>query len=118
MLLTLVSRVQQSRLFASREATSLLRRLLVFDRFSLSITMNNAVQLWDGHLSVITRPVPHVQNSQDVVVKITYSGVCGTDLKILEGKFPCEKSVILGHEFVGVIKEAGSEVKHVSVGDR
>lgn len=82
------------------------------------MTMNNAVQLWDGHLSVITRPVPHIQNPLDVVVKITYSGVCGTDLKILEGKFPCEKSVILGHEFVGVVKEAGSEVKHVSVGDR
>ncbi|XP_068701983.1 uncharacterized protein [Montipora capricornis] len=80
--------------------------------------MNNAVQLWDGHLSVITRPVPHVQNSLDVVVKITYSGISGTDLKILEGKFPCEKSVILGHEFVGVVKEAGKEVKHVSVGDR
>ena len=57
-------------------------------------------------------------HKQYVVVKITYSAVCGTDLKILEGKFPCEKSVILGHEFVGIIKEAGAEVKHVSVGDR
>lgn len=80
--------------------------------------MNNALQLWDGHLSVITRPVPHVQTSLDVVVKITYSAVCGTDLKILEGKFPCEKSVIMGHEFVGIVKEAGADVKHVSVGDR
>ena len=80
--------------------------------------MNNALQLWDGHLSVITRPVPHVQTSLDVVVKITYSAVCGTDLKILEGKFPCEKSVILGHEFVGIVKEAGADVRHVSVGDR
>lgn len=80
--------------------------------------MNNALQLWDGHLSVITRPVPHVQNPLQVVIKITYSAVCGTDLKILEGKFSCEKSVILGHEFVGIVKEAGSEVKHVSVGDR
>ena len=81
-------------------------------------TMNNALQLWDGQLSVITRPVPHVQSTQDVVVKITYAAVCGTDLKVLEGKMPCEKSVILGHEFVGVVKEAGSDVKHVSVGDR
>ena len=85
---------------------------------SIDNIMNNALQLWDGHLSVITRPVPHVQNPQDVVVKITYSGISGTDLKVLEGKFPCEKSVIMGHEFVGVVKEAGSEVKHVSVGDR
>lgn len=82
------------------------------------VAMNNAVQLWDGHLSVITRPVPHIQNPLDVVVKITYSGISGTDLKVLEGKFPCDKSVIMGHEFVGVVKEVGSEVKHVSVGDR
>lgn len=95
-------------------------KLFVFDRFCFfsPVAMNNAVQLWDGHLSVITRPVPRVQNPLDVVIKITYSAICGTDLKILEGKFPCEKSVIMGHEFVGVVKEAGSEVKHVTVGDR
>ena len=80
--------------------------------------MNNAVQLWDGQLSIITRPVPHAQSPQDLVVKITYSAICGTDLKVVAGKVPCSKSVILGHQFVGVVKEAGADVKHVSVGDR
>ena len=80
--------------------------------------MNNAVQLWDGQLSIITRPIPHLQTAQDIVVKITYSAICGTDLKVVAGQIPCAKSVILGHEFVGVVREAGADVKHVSVGDR
>lgn len=80
--------------------------------------MNNAVQLWDGHLSVITRPMPHVQSANDVIVKITYAAVSGTDLDILEGKIECSKSIILGHQFVGIVKEMGADVKHVSIGDR
>lgn len=82
------------------------------------MAMNNAVQLFEGTLSVITRPVPHVQTAQDVVIKITNSGISGTDLKLVDGKIPCAKSVILGHEFVGVVKEVGAAVRHVTVGDR
>lgn len=80
--------------------------------------MNNAVQLWDGNLSVITRPMPHVQAGLDVIVKITYAAVSGTDLDVLEGKIQHSKSIILGHQFVGIVKEMGADVKHVSVGDR
>ncbi|EDO35781.1 predicted protein [Nematostella vectensis] len=80
--------------------------------------MNNAVQLWDNHLSVITRPTPHVQSPRDVVVKIAYSAVSGTDLHVLEGRIDCAKSIILGHQFVGIVKEIGADVQHVSVGDR
>ena len=82
------------------------------------MAMNNAVQLFEGTLSVITRPVPHIQTAQDVVIKITNSGISGTDVKLVDGKIPCTKSVILGHEFVGVVKEVGSAVRHVTVGDR
>lgn len=80
--------------------------------------MNNAVQLFEGNLSVITRPVPHIQSAQDVVIKITNSGISGTDLKLVDGTLPCAKSVILGHEIVGIVKEVGSAVRHIAVGDR
>lgn len=39
------------------------------------------------------------------------------DLKIFEGKFFCEKFVIMGYEFVGIVKEVGVDVKYVFVGD-
>ena len=80
--------------------------------------MNNAVQLWDNQLSIITTPIPHVSSQNEVLVKVAFSGVCGTDLHILAGDFPSAKCVVLGHEFAGVVSEVGSEVKNVSVGDR
>ena len=80
--------------------------------------MNNAVQLWDGQLSIITTPVPHVKSPNEVIVKVVFSGVSSTDISILSGEFPAAKSVILGHEFSGVVSEIGSEVKHISIGAR
>ncbi|KAL9938110.1 hypothetical protein V8E36_002733 [Tilletia maclaganii] len=48
----------------------------------------------------------------DVVVALTHSGLCGTDLHFLE------KDMVLGHEGVGVIVEVGSQVRHRAVGER
>lgn len=80
--------------------------------------MNTAVQLWDGQLTLISTPVPHVSSPYEVLVKVAFSGICGTDLHILAGEFPSAKCVILGHEFAGVVSEIGTEVKGISVGDR
>ena len=80
--------------------------------------MNTALQVWDGELSVITTPPPRVSASTDVVVKVAFSGVCGTDVHVLAKELPSAKSVVLGHEFSGVVTEIGSEVKHCSVGER
>jgi len=81
--------------------------------------MNDSVQLFEKQLSVVTKPIPKVVNPHDVVVKVAYSGVCGTDLHILSGEFPAsEKAVTLGHEFSGIIYAIGSEVCHVNIGDR
>ncbi|XP_029177633.1 uncharacterized protein LOC114945542 [Nylanderia fulva] len=58
--------------------------------------------------------------SNEVRIKVAYSGICGTDLHILEGSFPCKENgpVTLGHEFVGTIDELGSEVTIFKVGQR
>ncbi|KAM3955662.1 uncharacterized protein ACR2FA_010420 [Aphomia sociella] len=54
-------------------------------------------------------PIPKVVNDTDVIVKVAYSGVCGTDLHIIQGEFPAlkERPLTLGHEFSGVVYEAG-----------
>jgi len=80
--------------------------------------MNNSLQLWDGNLSIITRPVPHVSSSNDVIVKVSFSGVCEIDRKILTGDLPVSRCVVPGHEFSGVVSEVGADVKNVSIGDR
>src|SRR5581483_7854016 len=54
----------------------------------------------------------------DVVVEISASGVCHTDLSVLEGALPYPPPLVLGHEACGVVGWAGAEVSTVKVGDR
>ncbi len=53
------------------------------------------------------------------LVKVTYCGICGSDIGIFAGKHPRAKApLILGHEFIGVIDEIEGELKGFKVGDR
>ena len=64
-------------------------------------------------------PDPVLQADGDVIVKISSSTICGTDLHILKGDVPEVKpGTILGHEAVGVVTEKGPGVTTVEVGDR
>ncbi|XP_076754740.1 sorbitol dehydrogenase [Xylocopa sonorina] len=56
----------------------------------------------------------------EVLIRVAYSGICGTDLHIIEGAFPCKKEgfLTLGHEFSGVVSEVGSSVKSIKVGQK
>lgn len=58
----------------------------------------------------------------DVIVKVEYCGICGTELMLYRKGFPKgitdRKRVGLGHEFCGIVKETGSAVKNIKRGDR
>ncbi len=71
-----------------------------------------------GRIELAEIPVPQVAHPNDVLMKVAACGVCGTDLKILEGKHAYRQSTVIGHEFNGVVVEVGSSVRHVKVGDR
>jgi (R,R)-butanediol dehydrogenase/meso-butanediol dehydrogenase/diacetyl reductase len=71
-----------------------------------------------GKLVLEERRVPHVQDPDDVVIKIKAAGICGTDVKILEGKHHFKCDTVLGHEFCGEVVEVGSHVHHIKLGDR
>lgn len=63
------------------------------------------------------REVPKpVAGPGEVVIKVKYMGICGSDLPIYEGKVPVEYPRILGHEFTGVIDELGEGVEGLAVG--
>ena len=53
-----------------------------------------------------------------VLIKVAYAGICGTDLKIRSGHFGCNPPVILGHEYSGVIEAVGEGVTRFKPGDR
>lgn len=68
---------------------------------------------------VETVPDPVLQNGDDIVVRITATAICGSDLHIYRGKIPMmQDGDILGHEFMGIVEEAGSAVTRVRKGDR
>jgi threonine dehydrogenase-like Zn-dependent dehydrogenase len=76
---------------------------------------------WQGvnELAVKDVPEPRIENQQDIVVKVTLSAACGSDLHLLGGYIPfMERGDVLGHEFLGEVVEVGSEVTRHKVGDR
>lgn len=71
-----------------------------------------------GKKSVEERPIPIMQHSTDVIVKIVKTTICGTDLHILKGDVPtCQPGRILGHEGVGIVDKIGEGVTTLKVGD-
>ncbi|MFL6448945.1 MAG: zinc-dependent alcohol dehydrogenase [Bryobacteraceae bacterium] len=76
---------------------------------------------WYGKedVRVETVPDPVIQNPGDVIIKITSTAICGSDLHLYDGFMPTmEKGDVLGHEPMGVVVERGSEVTRLNVGDR
>ena len=72
----------------------------------------------EGDVKVVDVPKPSISGSGDTLVKVTLGAVCGSDLHIYHGHTPMNEGAVLGHEFVGVVEEAGSEVKRFKPGDR
>ena len=71
-----------------------------------------------GNLVFEEKPVPHVTEPYDVLLKVKAVGICGSDLKIIEGKHHFKPNTVLGHEFCGEGVEIGSHVHHIKLGDR
>ncbi|NJQ02648.1 alcohol dehydrogenase catalytic domain-containing protein [Streptomyces zingiberis] len=76
---------------------------------------------WHGKrdVRVDTVPDPVIREPTDIIVRITSTGLCGSDLHLYEVLGPfLEPGDILGHEPMGVVEETGSEVTEVRPGDR
>src|ERR671916_761028 len=77
--------------------------------------------VWHGKrdVRVDTVPDPTIQEPTDAIVRITSSGICGSDLHLYEVLAPfMGAGDILGHEPMGVVEEVGAEVGNLAQGDR
>ena len=72
-----------------------------------------------GQLALEDVPEPQLQKNTDVIVRVTTAAICGSDIHIKHGLVPgVAPDTIMGHEFVGVIEETGSDVTRFKPGDR
>ncbi len=64
-------------------------------------------------------PDPQILNPRDIIIKVTSTAICGSDLHLYDGYIPTmEAGDILGHEFMGEVVELGKAVTNLSIGDR
>ncbi|WNF58616.1 zinc-dependent alcohol dehydrogenase [Pseudomonas sp. SG20052] len=68
---------------------------------------------------VETVPDPNIEAADDIILRVTATAICGSDLHLYRGKIPTvEHGDIFGHEFMGIVEETGSAVTAVQRGDR
>jgi S-(hydroxymethyl)glutathione dehydrogenase / alcohol dehydrogenase len=69
-----------------------------------------------GDMRVEEVPDPEIGNPQDIILRVTSTAICGSDLHICNGLLPQPKPMVMGHEFMGVVEEAGGEVRTLQKG--
>ena len=75
---------------------------------------------YQGKYSVAVKDVadPKIQDKEDVIVRITSTAICGSDLHLYQGNFPLPIGYVIGHEPMGIVEEVGPDVTKVKKGDR
>ncbi|KAI0389472.1 GroES-like protein [Xylariaceae sp. FL0594] len=68
-------------------------------------------------VAVEKRPVPIIQDPKDIILKVRYTALCGSELHVFRGHQASATGFIMGHEFTGVVHEVGSDVTSVKPGD-
>jgi len=61
---------------------------------------------------------PIIEKDDDIVLKVTTTAICGSDLHIYSGGIPQPRPMVLGHEFMGIVEETGKGVTKLKKGDR
>jgi len=80
--------------------------------------MKAAVFHKPGHISIDNVPDPEILDSRDIILRVTSTAICGSDLHILSGAVPQKNDMIMGHEFMGIVEETGSAITRLKKGDR
>jgi threonine dehydrogenase-like Zn-dependent dehydrogenase len=70
-----------------------------------------------GDVRVETLPDPTIQEPTDAIVRVVQACVCGSDLHPFHTLPVQEQGMRMGHEFLGIVEQAGSDVAGVEVGD-
>jgi S-(hydroxymethyl)glutathione dehydrogenase/alcohol dehydrogenase len=70
------------------------------------------------NVKVETVKDPVIKSPTDIILRVTSTAICGSDLHIYNGMFPQPRPMTLGHEFMGIVEETGKDVTKLKKGDR
>ena len=80
--------------------------------------MKAAVIHGPRHVTCDSVADPTIQEARDIILKVTATAICGSDLHIYSGGIPQPRPMVLGHEFMGIVEETGNAIKNLKKGDR
>ena len=80
--------------------------------------MKAAVFHAPGKITCDTIDDPKIEDQNDIILKVTSTAICGSDLHMYSGGIPQARPMVMGHEFMGVIEDVGKNITHLKVGDR
>ncbi|MED0799424.1 alcohol dehydrogenase catalytic domain-containing protein, partial [Bacillus inaquosorum] len=76
---------------------------------------------YQGIKNVVVKdvPDPKIEKSDDMIIKVTSTAICGSDLHLIHGLIPnLQEDYVIGHEPMGIVEEVGPGVTQVKKGDR
>ncbi len=80
--------------------------------------MKAAVFHSPGVIQVDEVPDPRIEREDDLILRVTSTAICGSDLHIYNGFLPQNGELVMGHEFMGIVEEVGPNVTRLKPGDR
>ncbi|KAI9673994.1 MAG: hypothetical protein M1817_002200 [Caeruleum heppii] len=84
-----------------------------------NVTMKAVVFKGPKLVEVEERPIPRIQDPGDIIVEVSYSALCGSELHVFRGHQPSPTGFIMGHEFTGTVHEVavldGAQAQYVRV---
>src|SRR5581483_11262659 len=61
---------------------------------------------------------PKLKDDRDIILKVTATAICGSDLHLYSGAVPQKRPMVMGHAFMGIVEEVGRGVSNLQRGDR
>lgn len=80
--------------------------------------MKAAVIHGPGSITCDTVEDPHIKDPHDIILKVTSTAICGSDLHMYSGGIPQPRPMVMGHEFMGIVEEVGQNITNLKAGDR
>lgn len=80
--------------------------------------MKAAVIHSPGNITCETVEDPIIKDQNDIILRVTSTAICGSDLHMYSGGIPQARPMVMGHEFMGIVEELGKNITNLQVGDR